>query len=430
MTDTLKNKPKAEKHDFLGSSVEFTPNPNPNARKKWVVNLNRNWMKLKGIYHENREVKRTKSFDTKNECHAYLKHLEREYRNTDLSISTDDKRDFINAREALNEAGHSSLSVADAIKKWLKHQPIISEQTVQEAWDEFMEHKITVDQIDPVTVRSLKNNAYNSLIPFLDLPLTDFEQPECGGKLMAYIEKKWSNKTTRNHHFVKTSEFFNWCITCQPPKLTKNPLATRRKIGKVKRKQPKIVTVEQAEHILQVAKETDEDLGMLAFWVITLFVGCRPESEVKRMTWDDISIEDENDSFLMVAEESKTGYRRIEITPQVREWLMICNRKKPIFPANSRYAKDRRAILYSAGVLKEEMTTAEKKEWQDFQRHTCASSMWRSGEFKWEDIINQLGHSDSTSHNYYKSQKLSKADAKRFWQIRPSTVSEKIVKIA
>ena len=66
MTDTLKNKPKAEKHDFLGSSVEFTPNPNPNARKKWVVNLNRNWMKLKGIYHENREVKRTKSFDTKN----------------------------------------------------------------------------------------------------------------------------------------------------------------------------------------------------------------------------------------------------------------------------------------------------------------------------------------------------------------------------
>jgi len=148
------------------------------------------------------------------------------------------------------------------------------------------------------------------------------------------------------------------------------------------------------------------------------------------MTWDDISIEDENDSFLMVAEESKTGYRRIEITPQVREWLMICNRKKPIFPANSRYAKDRRAILYSAGVLKEEMTTAEKKEWQDFQRHTCASSMWRSGEFKWEDIINQLGHSDSTSHNYYKSQKLSKADAKRFWQIRPSTVSEKIVKIA
>ena len=109
---------------------------------------------------------------------------------------------------------------------------------------------------------------------------------------------------------------------------------------------------------------------------------------------------------------------------------MICNRMKPIFPANSRYAKDRRAILYRAGILNDEMTTAEKKEWADFQRHTCASSMWRSGDFSWEDIINQLGHSDSTSHNYYKMQKLSKADAKRFWQIRPSTVSEKIVKIA
>jgi len=76
------------------------------------------------------------------------------------------------------------------------------------------------------------------------------------------------------------------------------------------------------------------------------------------------------------------------------------------------------------------MTTAEKKEWQDFQRHTCASCMWRAEDFRLATIVNQLGHGIETSKDYYLNTALSKADAKRFWQIRPSTIGEKIVKIA
>jgi integrase len=444
MTDTLKNKPKAEKHDFLGSSVEFTPNPNPNARKKWVVNLGRNWTKLKGIYHENREVKRTKSFDNKNECHAYLKHLEREYRNTDLSISTDDKRDFINAREALDSAGRSDLTVTDAIKKWLQHQPKTNtNKTVAECWAEFMDHKITVDQIKPDTVSSLHECAWKSLEPFLDLPITDFEQPNVRAKLREFIQRTWTKPTTRNHHMVKTKEFFNYLIELDEAPLSRNPLP--RKTGfnwKKHRKPPKIVTVEQTEQILQVARETDEELGMLAFWIITLFLGCRPKSEMTLMTWDDIHLNEPDDSFLMVSDESKTGQRRVEIYPQVYEWLMLCDRSKPIFkwgvsrktgkpaPSMEWYKKSRSLILLKAGILKQEMTKEEKKEWADFQRHTCASCMWRAEDFRLATIVNQLGHGIETSKDYYLNTALSKADAKRFWQIRPSTVSEKIVKIA
>ena len=109
---------------------------------------------------------------------------------------------------------------------------------------------------------------------------------------------------------------------------------------------------------------------------------------------------------------------------------MICNRNKPIFPANSRYAKDRRAILYSAGVLKKEWSTEEKKKWQDFQRHTCASCMWQSEDFELPTIVKQLGHGIETSKQYYLDTALSTKDAKRFWQIRPATIGEKIVKIA
>ena len=444
MTDTLKNKPKAEKHDFLGSKVDFILNPNPNARKKYTVNLNRSWTKLKGIYHENREVKRTKSFDTKNECHAYLKYLEREYRNTDLSISNDDKRDFINAREALDRAGKSDLTVTDAIKKWLQHQPKINtNKTVAECWDEFMDHKITVDQIKPDTVDSLHENAWKSLKPFLDLPITDFEQPNVRAKLREFIQRTWTNPTTRNHHMVKTKEFFNYLVELDEAPLSRNPLP--RKTGfnwKKHRKPPKIVTVEQTERILQVARETDEELGMFAFWIITLFLGCRPQSEMTLMTWDDIHLNEPDDSFLMVSDESKTGQRRVEISPQVYEWLMLCDRSKPIYkwgvarktgkpaPSMQWYKESRSLILLKAGILKQEMSKEEKKEWQDFQRHTCASCMWRAEDFRLATIVNQLGHGIETSKDYYLNTALSKADAKRFWQIRPSTVSEKIVKIA
>jgi len=443
MTKTINKELLKESHNFLGSTAWIKEKPG--GRYKYEVDIGRLYKtKLKGIYYDNKEVGRTKGFHTKLECIKYLKHLEELSKNVDTSITTNSKRDYINAREALDNAGHTKLSVADAVKKWLQHQPKTNtNKTVAECWDEFIDHKITVDQIQPDTVDSLNECAWKSLEPFLDLPITDFEQPSLRTKLREYIEKNWTDPTTRNHHMVKTKEFFNHLLDLEEPPITRNPLP--RKTGynwKKHRKPPKIVTVEQTEQILQVARETDEELGMFAFWVITLFLGCRPKSEMTLMTWDDIYLNEPDDSFLMVSEEGKTGQRRVEIYPQVYEWLMLCDRSKPIFkwgvsrktgkpaPSMDWYKKSRSLILLKAGILKEEMTKEEKKRWADFQRHTVASCMLRSTDFRLEDLVNQLGHSIETSKDYYQNTALSKADAKRYWQIRPSTIGEKIVKIA
>jgi hypothetical protein len=56
--------------------------------------------------------------------------------------------------------------------------------------------------------------------------------------------------------------------------------------------------------------------------------------------------------------------------------------------------------------------------------------MWQSEDFKLSTIVKQLGHGIETSKQYYLDTALSTKDAKRFWQIRPSTIGEKIVKIA
>ena len=119
---------------------------------------------------------------------------------------------------------------------------------------------------------------------------------------------------------------------------------------------------------------------------------------------------------------------------------MLCDRSKPIFkmgvskttgeptPSMDWYKRSRTKILLEAGILKEEMTKQEKKKWADFQRHTCASCMWQSAEFELPTIVKQLGHGIETSKKYYLDTALSTKDAKRYWQIRPSTIGEKSLK--
>ena len=122
MTDTINKELLKESHNFLGTTVWIKEKPG--GKFKYEVDLGRLYKtKLKGIYYDNKKVGRTKGFHTKVECIKYLKHLEELSKNVDTSISTDSKRDYINAREALDRAGKSDLTVTDAIKKWLEHQP-------------------------------------------------------------------------------------------------------------------------------------------------------------------------------------------------------------------------------------------------------------------------------------------------------------------
>ena len=427
MTKTIKKDSKPIKKTLLNRSVDVIPKES--GRFKYEINLQRIHTKFKGITYENKKIGRTKSFNSISEIDKYLSYLENEYKNIDLSVSTDSKRDYKNAREALDNKGFNDISVTEAINKWLQHQPTVSDLTVLEAWEEFIKYKKDIDDVSDDTVRSLKNNCYKSLEPFLNLPLTDFEQPNCGGKLKSYIETTWKNRVTRNHHFVKTSEFFNYFLNMEPKKISKNPIGTRPKFDRKKyRKQPKVASIIQVERILEIARNTDDELGTLAFWVITFFLGCRPQSEMKPMTWDDIYLDDPSDRYLMVADETKTGFRRVDISEQVYQWLTICNRKKPIYPIG--YTKKRRHILNLADVLNDNMTTEEKKRWQDFQRHTCVSCKWRSKMFDLAEIVDQMGHDYETNIKYYKNANVSKADAIRYWKLLPTNTDSKIIKIA
>jgi len=59
-----------------------------------------------------------------------------------------------------------------------------------------------------------------------------------------------------------------------------------------KRDAPIILSVEQVGKLLEIAYSLRNERGMLGFMAITLFTGARPESEVFRMTWEDVDFEE------------------------------------------------------------------------------------------------------------------------------------------
>ncbi len=387
---------------------------------KWECDLGRLHTKLD--LHDPRPEKNGKKigrytrFETKLEAERWLDALDRGSRNIDLDISPTQKIEFKQARSVLDEAGFNSVTVLDAVKEFLKHKPIQTDETVLECYD----HWIASYENKTRSKRTLEDikRVGRSLEPFTDEDISSFEQPECALRLVQYIQKTWTNKRTQTNHFTKTNQFFNWCKLSD--KLSKNPIEGRYEIDKINfHEDPCILTVEQTERLLQVAKETNEEYGMLAFWVIALFLGLRP-SEIERLSWNDFDFSDEKNPQLRVPQ-CETGKnkraRRINLTPQVMKWLELCVKKTTLYPPA--YNKRRRIVLAEAGILDPKASTDEKRKWADVCRHSCGSYMYQAG-WKEKEITARLGHTSEVFRHFYQNCDVRETDALRYFNIMPS----------
>lgn len=161
------------------------------------------------------------------------------------------------------------------------------------------------------------------------------------------------------------------------------------------------------------------DTSELALYIALMaFAGVRPE-EGKRLTWSDISLEDNVVSIR--ARKSKTGgARHIKIRPCLRAWILAAepNRHQPtdpvVPPENLKFkmaALRRRAGFGSAST-----------PWQsDALRHTFASMAIKAGEAL-EKVQADMGHTTTQllASRYLNMAGLTKALAKEYWGITPT----------
>ena len=84
--------------------------------------------------------------------------------------------------------------------------------------------------------------------------------------------------------------------------LSQSPLKGKlSKAGKLKK--PEILNEDQWRSLLEKAIQTEDELGLLAYVVLALYLGLRPESEIPNLSWKSINLKTKNFSLLTMRQE-------------------------------------------------------------------------------------------------------------------------------
>jgi integrase len=195
------------------------------------------------------------------------------------------------------------------------------------------------------------------------------------------------------------SVFFGWCA--DEKMIAENPF-TDIKRPHVDRREPAVLTVEQAKKMLENTDGQDR-----AYAAIGMFAGVRPE-EIMKMNWSMVDLM--NGSIRLPGSICKTRVgRSIDLEPNAISWLRTVHaRKGPIFSGDASCLT--RRLRLAAGL----------ETWpQDVLRHTYASMHvchFRDAS-KTALALHDRRAPDILFRFYFRDQLQD--DAKKFWSMMP-----------
>lgn len=179
-------------------------------------------------------------------------------------------------------------------------------------------------------------------------------------------------------------------------------LRTEIKPAVVKRRDPVIMTADEASKIMKLAAAQ----GCALPFALLLFAGIRPDGELYRISWGSIK-----EKYIDISGDvSKTeDDRHIPIKPNLRKWLNACQ-GDDIIPVN--WKRNLQAIRKAVGIVD-----------QDVPRHTFASCFYRLNSES--ETIKALGHTTfKTTERFYK-RAVTKEEAVKFFAITPERTGKR-----
>lgn len=192
---------------------------------------------------------------------------------------------------------------------------------------------------------------------------------------------------------------------------SENPFDGAKKVP-LEKGEVEIFSNEEIAKLLNDALENDLDL--LPYYVIGFFGGLRPEEELSKITWQDLSMKKSN--VLVRAEIAKTGVRRyVKLSENAIKWLEAYNLNGGemdgfVAPEQNRETmmKRRARSVKRIGI-----------KWiHDGMRHTYCSN-WLATYKDIGLLREQSGHNDTHTLNRHYIRGIEEQDAKAFWAIQP-----------
>ena len=195
--------------------------------------------------------------------------------------------------------------------------------------------------------------------------------------------------------------------------LTKNPALLVEQI-KRPRQSVKILPVQEVELMLRTAQANVPEV--LPFLCVSLFTGARPE-EISKLLWNDFNLEDK--VLIIRPEIAKTNrHRRIDLSDNLISWLQTFKRQQ----GRRVMAGWTRATLSAArhklwDLMRQAQPTLPKHAPHNALRH-CYVSHYLVKHGSIDSLLLQSGHSRAVMFEHYLNI-VSKADAERYWNLRP-----------
>jgi integrase len=336
------------------------------------------------------------SFKTKGEAQTFaeLKRIQRENEGiAGLSLSQDIRVDAAKASDLLSP---HAISLERAAKYYLDHviayqnAPIVKviiERMIADAKRNERRHR---------TIKDLENR--------LNLFGQDFGQSKLAEITVEDLkewlaEDEWAPRT-RINYATKISQLYNYAINHN---WAEHNLALRVERPSTEDKEPEIFTVDQAHQLLRKAHKH----GLLPYVCLGLFAGLR-SAELMRLDAAAVKL-DGRSIVISKAVAKKRSRRVVEIHETLATWLNLGQPLKgPV--ANAATFRD------SLDALKKDVGLSR---WpHNGLRHSFGSYHLAAFGDQMKTAM-MMGHrSSDVIHNHYKAL-VSKAEAERYWALRP-----------
>jgi integrase len=372
------------------------------SRNSWVVNV--------PVSLSDTGKRRQLFFDTKGEATAACEQLKTRRDNFGVSLTAMTPARIAEAGEAFNILAPLKISLLDAVREFAATHKARSESiTFRALFDMVIEakrdrHPRYLQQLQ--MMRDRMPQLHNRIVS----DITSREIETIIGKFAT---------GSRNPAMRYLKSVFRYGV--KRGYLTIDPIS---RLDFVRTPRREVVTVPNETVSAMLHHALECDLGLIPVLVFGFFCGIRPEGELTKIEWRDMS----EGSITIRPEVSKTNRRRfIDLSENANAWLSTYVERGGVMTGKvvaftlSNLQTRRRANFKGAGIAK----------WpQQGMRHTFCSN-WLAKHQDINKLVLMSGHDsvDTMWRRYHKG--VPKAEAERFWSITPPAIEErKIVRLA
>jgi integrase len=331
-------------------------------------------------------------FKTKAEAETYAEQCRAKLKNQGISGFKLSRLEQVDAEEALKILS-GKASLVDASRYFMKFNNLPSpDLNIESLVDEFLKYKISATlspNLKSNSARTIKD--YQHRLGLLSKAfgvtlINRFSHQEFLDWIQVRGDVRGLTRTTK--------ALFSYA--CDKGYIPENPI--KGKIPSLKIEKPSILKDDQWRSLVVTALETQdhkisdrgEPINLLAWVVLGLWCGLRPEAELRRLEWSDVNIDE---GFVNISDDWKVAIGRHVTIPECAKILLKkCVSKKGKVVSERNFRKRWEWLRKSAGII---------NDWDhDIMRHTYASMHYAYFGDK-RLIESELGHCNSSMLRHY-----------------------------